>query len=264
MNWENITSRENKLIRHISRLASDAKYRRANGEYVCEGEKLLWEALRDGVELHTVLWEQCSFLTAQAADPARIAALERLGCRCVTAPTQVFGAASFLETFSGPLFVCAVREYSLPETGRHFLVLDGVQDPGNVGTVIRTADAFSVDGVWLLEGTADPFQPKAVRAAMGSIFRVPVYRASAEHFFEAMQASGLPVYAAALTDQAESVRSVPLDRCAVLIGNEGRGVRPDCIARCEKTIIIPMSGQAESLNAAVAAAIVMWEMSGCR
>lgn len=264
MGWEIITSRDNKLIRHITRLASDARYRRTSGEYVCEGEKLLWEAVRDGVELHAVLWEQESLRAARAACPELPEKLDLPGCRCVEAPANVFGAASFLETFSGPLFVCAMKERALPEAGRRFIALDCVQDPGNVGTVIRTADAFSVDGVWLLEGTADPYQPKAVRAAMGSIFRVPVYRAAAEDFFENMRASGVTVYAAALTEDAESIRASGLGNCAVLIGNEGRGVRPDCIARCEKSILIPMSGHAESLNAAVAAAIVMWEMSGCR
>ena len=205
MNWENITSRENKLIRHISRLATDAKYRRANGEYVCEGEKLLWEALRDGVELHTVLWEQRSFLTAQAADPARIAALERLGCRCVTAPAQVFGAASFLETFSGPLFVCAVREYPLPETGRHFLVLDGVQDPGNVGTVIRTAAALGFDTVILCGACADVYSPKTARATMGAIFRENIVRMDITAAAEYIHSRGMKLYGAALSERVQNI-----------------------------------------------------------
>lgn len=263
MEWESITSKDNKLIRHMARLASDAKYRRASGAYVCEGEKLLWEAVRDGVELHAVLWERHSLAEAQVDRPEHFAQLEKIGCRCVSVPENVFAAASFLETCSGPLFVCSRKTFSLPETGRRFIVLDGVQDPGNVGTVLRTADAFSIDGVWFLEGSADPWQPKAVRAAMGSIFRVPIYRASADVFFDAMQGAGIPVYAAALTETAENIRTVSLDRCAVIIGNEGNGVRPACIARCEKSVLIPMSGRAESLNAAVAAAIIMWEMSGC-
>lgn len=264
MQWESITSKDNKLIRHIVRLASDAKYRRSCGEYVCEGEKLLWEALRDGVQLRAVLWEQSSLCVAQAAHPEMFQPLEALDCRCAAAPAQVFGTASFLETFAGPLFVCAIEERALPSAGRRFIALDGVQDPGNVGTVVRTADAFSVDGVWLLEGTADPYQPKAVRAAMGSIFRVPVYRSTADAFFSQMYGMGAEVFAAALSEDAESVRAVPLTNCAVIIGNEGRGVRPENIARCGKSVIIPMTGRAESLNAAVAAAIMMWEMSGCR
>lgn len=264
MNWEPITSRENKLLRHVSRLISDTKYRRANGEYVCEGEKLLREALRDGVVVRAVLWEQQSLREAQLRDPELFAMLDLQNCRYVTAPANVFGAVSVLETFSGPLFVCSMKERTFSKNGRNFIVLDRLQDPGNVGTVIRTADAFSVDGVWLLEGTADPYQPKAVRAAMGSIFRVPVYRASADEFFEKMRAFGIAVYAAALTEDAENIRAVRLDRCAVIIGNEGRGVRPECMKRCDRHIILPMTGRAESLNAAVAAAIVMWEMSGCR
>ncbi len=264
MQWETITSKDNKLIRHISRLASDAKYRRACGEYVCEGEKLLWEALRDGVRLCSVLWEETSLRKIQAERPGRLEALTLAGCRCVSAPANVFGAASFLETFSGPLFVCAVEEQVFPQAGGCFLALDHVQDPGNVGTVIRTADAFSIDGVWLLEGTADPYQPKAARAAMGSIFRVPVYRTAADTFFTQMRKLGVEVLAAALTDEAVDIRSANLADCAVIIGNEGRGVRPENIAQCGKSVVIPMTGSAESLNAAVAAAIMMWEMSKCR
>lgn len=264
MHWETVTSKENKLVRHISRLASDAKYRRACGEYVCEGEKLLWEATRDSVQLQAVLWEETALKKAREESPEKMEYLLSLGCRCVSVPANVFGAASFLETFSGPLFVCKIEERAMPETGHCFLALDNVQDPGNVGTVIRTADAFSIDGVWLLEGTADPYQPKAARAAMGSIFRVPVYRTTADVFFAQMRALGMDVLAAALTEEAESVCSAMLTNCAVMIGNEGRGVRPENIAQCGKSVVIPMSGGAESLNAAVAAAIMMWEMSKCR
>ena len=260
MNWENITSRDNKLIRHISRLASDAKYRRANGEYVCEGEKLLWEALRDGVELHTVLWEQRSFLTAQAADPARIAALERLGCRCVTAPAQVFGAASFLETFSGPLFVCAVREYSLPETGRHFLVLDGVQDPGNVGTVIRTAAALGFDTVILCGACADVYSPKTARATMGAIFRENIVRMDITAAAEYIHSRGMKLYGAALSERAADIRAAELQNAVVAIGSEGRGLSAELLSLCDGEVIIPMTPGSESFNAAIAAAIVMWEI----
>lgn len=264
MQWELVTSKENKLIRHVNRLASEAKYRRANGVYVCEGEKLLWEAVRDGVPLQAVVWEQQSLHEARAHRPEKLQLLETLGCRLVEAPANVFSAASFLETFSGPLFLCGIREPKIPETGSRFLALDCVQDPGNVGTVIRSADAFSVDGVFLLEGTADPYQPKAVRAAMGSIFRVPVYRVTTEDFFQAMQKLSLPVYAAALSDRAEPIGNKALGDAAMIVGNEGRGVRPETIARCDGTRIIPMSGNAESLNAAVAASILMWEMSRWR
>jgi len=99
---------------------------------------------------------------------------------------------------------------------------------------------------------------------MGSVFRVPVYRTSTDTFFETMRALDTSIYAAALTDTAVTLGGVPLDRCAVVIGNEGRGVRAECMARCDRTVIIPMTGNAESLNAAVAAAILMWEMSKCQ
>ena len=264
MPWEKLTSKDNKLIRHIARLAADGKYRRACRACVCEGEKLLWEALRDGVKLQAVLWEETDFRRAEEAVPERISRLEETDCRCAVAEGNIFGAASFLETFAGPIFVCSAEERPLPEEGRFFLALENVQDPGNVGTVLRTADAFSVDGVFLLEGTADPWQPKAVRAAMGSVFRVPFFRMGTETFFAEMARRGISVYGAALSPDAEDVRTVRMENCAAVIGNEGRGLRPETAARCEKRVVIPMSGQAESLNAAVAAAILMWEMSACR
>lgn len=264
MAWEKLASKDNKLIRHIAKLAADGRYRRSSGAYVCEGEKLLWEALRDGVKLEAVLWEEKDLRRAAEERPEQLAALESLGCRCASAAGNVFGAASFLETFSGPVFVCSMEERPLSAEGRCFLALENVQDPGNVGTVLRTADAFSLDGVFLLEGTADPWQPKAVRAAMGSVFRVPFFRTDTNDFFEEMKKRGISVCGAALSADAEDVRGVKMTDCAFVIGNEGRGLRPETAARCEKRVVIPMPGRAESLNAAVAAAILMWEMSVCR
>ena len=264
MDWEILTSRENRLIRHISRLAADGKYRRTSGAYVCEGEKLLREALRDGVPLQAVLWEEKDFQRAAAEDPGLLRDLEALDCRRALAAGSVFGTASLLETFSGPVFVCGMEPHPLPASGRAFLALENVQDPGNVGTVLRSADAFSLDGVFLLEGTADPWQPKAVRAAMGSVFRTPFFRVTTKEFFALMRAMGKTVCGAALAEDARDVRQIPLSDCAVLIGNEGRGLRPETIAQCDERIIIPMPGRAESLNAAVAASILMWEMSACR
>ena len=142
--------------------------------------------------------------------------------------------------------ICRTPELAPPEelaSGR-YLVLDGVQDPGNVGTVWRTADAFGAEGLVLLPGCAEPFAPKTVRATMGACFRLPVWEMELRTLVRLLDRAGLPLYATA---------------AAVVIGSEGRGVSAPVLSACKSTLKIPMRARCESLNAAVAASIVMWE-----
>jgi len=257
--WEEITSKENKLIRSISKLAASAKYRRECGEYICEGIKQLREALRDGVEIHTIVWEDADYQANVISDAALCAELDALSCRKIRVPGALYAHISILENYTGPLFVCAIP--SVPEFTRGtYIALDGVQDPGNIGTILRTAEAFGVDGVILLEGCADAYQPKVVRAAMGSLFRQKLYRIDAETLFAQAAAQGMPVYVTALYEDSRNIEDVDLKNSIVMIGSEGHGVRRENIERSTGSLIIPMCGKTESLNAAVAASIVMWEM----
>lgn len=125
----------------------------------------------------------------------------------------------------------------------------------------RTADALGADGLLLLPGCADPFSPKTVRASMGACFRLPVWELGREALLPTLDQAGLPLYATALRADTEDVRRADLSRCAVVIGSEGRGVSPETLALCGKTLKIPMRDRCESLNAAVAAAVVLWEMA---
>ena len=140
-------------------------------------------------------------------------------------------------------------------------MLEGVQDPGNVGTVIRTANALGMDAVALTGACADLYSPKTVRAAMGALFRQPVLTCTTDELMQLLHARGLKLYGAALTDAAQDLRHVPLSPAAVAIGSEGRGLSAQLLAQCDGQIIIPMQPGAESLNAAVAAAVVMWEIA---
>ena len=139
------------------------------------------------------------------------------------------------------------------------MVLDGVQDPGNVGTVIRTADAFGCDGVILLTGCADPYSVKTLRSSMGAVFRLPVWCTDAETLHVRLRDAGLPLYGAALRDDTADVRALPLHRCAIAIGSEGRGLTAQVLALCDRAVRIPMEAHCESLNAAMAAAVLLWE-----
>ncbi len=247
---ENITSRKNSLCTHFRKLAASRAYREEAGEFLCDSPKLLAEAAAWGAELSAVLFTG----EPPACLPEHV--------RAVQVSESVMQAVSPMQTPQGVVFSCRLPERSLPETmetGR-CLVLDGVQDPGNVGTILRTADAFDCGGIFLLPGCADLYGPKTVRAAMGVHFRRPVYRCTLEELSALLDRSRVPLYAAALREDTADVRDVDLSRCAVVIGSEGQGVSQPVLARCEKTLKIPMSPRCESLNAAVAAAVVLWEM----
>ena len=157
--------------------------------------------------------------------------------------------------------MCALPERSLPKRleGRRYLVLDCVQDPGNVGTILRTADAFGADGLFLVNGCADLYNPKTVRATMGAVFRCPAWTCRLEEAEHLLRASGLPLYGTALRADTADVRAVDYSRCALAVGSEGRGLSAQLLAACDGTVRIPMRAHCESLNAAIAAAVVLWE-----
>lgn len=249
---ERLTSRKSAVIRAFRDLARSSAAREEKGLFLCDGQKLLQEALRSGVSVETVLWKE-----NRAADLPPFPQEALL-------PADLFDYVSPMSNSPGPLF--SVRMPSAPDLYkvRRVLALEELQDPGNVGTVLRTADAFGVDLVVLLEGCADLYAPKTVRASMGAVFRQAAVRMDAEAFVSFCREKNLPLWGAALTDTARDLRSLPLDPAAVLIGSEGHGLSRELLRACDGEIIIPMSGEAESLNAAVAAAIVMWEMQRSR
>lgn len=246
---ERITSRTNPLIRHIRRLREDRGYRYREKAFVADGTKLLGEALRWRVPLQTVLLREDLPVPELPA-----------GTRIVLLPESLMEYVSRMETPQGILFVCDLPEQPelCPRPGA--LILDGIQDPGNLGTILRTADAWNVP-VILAEGCADPYGEKAVRASMGAIFRSPPMRGTGEEILAALRRERIPLWVTALAEGAEDVRRVPLESAAVVVGSEGRGVGQFFLNHAEQRIIIPMADRCESLNAAVAAAVVLWEMS---
>ena len=202
---ETITSRRNPLLAHTKKLLTSRAYREKSGEFAADGVKLLAEAARWYPGLHTVIAEEHVEL-CKLSDAVRV----------VRVPRDVMQSVSLMDAPQGAIFLCRLPERKpgtiLPGT----LLLDGIQDPGNLGTILRTADALEVPVV-LLDGCADTYNPKTVRASMGAVFRTQP-------------------------------------------GSEGQGICPELFAAAEQEIIIPMSPRCESLNAAVAATIVLWQM----
>ncbi len=249
---ETITSRKNPLIAHVRQLLSSRSARREAGEFAGDGEKLLEEAVRWGAELTAVLY------TPQARLPALPDTV-----RQVLVPEDVMQSVSPMKSPQGALFLGKIPKTTPPErlSGRWWLVLDGLQDPGNVGTIWRTADALGADGLLLVNRCADPWGHKTVRATMGACFRLPAWELEPAELSGLLERSGLPLYAAALGEHTEDIRTLDGGRCALAVGSEGQGLSPEVLALSKTRIVIPMRERCESLNAAAAAAILLWELA---
>lgn len=245
---ETITSRKNSRVQMLRRLGREKAYRRETGLFLCDGAKLLSEAVMNGAEIAEIYLRGNT--PAAALPDAPVYALSE----------EVFDYVSPLEHSPGPLFT--VKNRPFPETARpdRVIVLENVQDPGNVGTVLRTAAALGTELVVLLGDCADPYNPKTVRAAMGALFRERIWETDPDSLRARLREWSLPLCGAALRPESEDVRHVSLARAAIAVGNEGRGLSEALLDICDAKIILPMTPGSESLNAAVAASILMWEM----
>ncbi len=250
---ELLTSRKNQIVTHLKNLSVDGAYRREKGEFVCDGEKLLKEALETKAEVKCVLWggEPMFALDGKIAQ--------------YTCPPELMQSISPLKNSRGPVFCVKIRQNSFGierETSvANAIVLENVQDPGNIGTVIRTADAMGIAVVILIGDCADLYSPKTVRASMGGIFRQTVLEMSIDELNNYVNRNALRLYGAALSDKAEDIRKVDTRSLVVAVGSEGRGLSEELLDICTGQLIIPMQPNCESLNAAVAASIIMWELN---
>ena len=244
---EYITSRKNPLLQQVKRLLTSRKERWETGLFVSDGTKLLQEAIRWWPGLDTVILSEDVDMELP------------LGVRCVKVPADVMESISPMQSPQGALFLCRLPEETpfTPQAG--MLLLDGIQNPGNLGTILRTADALQIP-VALLEGCADPYSHKVVRASMGAVFRMEIPQTTWAEVKEACEYAKIPIAVTALNDTAQDIRQAPLATMAVVIGSEGQGVRQEILQAAEHSLIIPMNPNCESLNASVAAAIVMWQM----
>lgn len=236
---------------------------------MAEGIHLVEEVLSSGLQVELILHD------SKLSDPRAQAVLARArtaGIRLVPVSSHVMEACSTVETPQGILAVAAPPSHSLsrlldiPELV--LVVADRIQDPGNLGTIIRIADAAGASGVLVITGSVDPFNPKALRATMGSIFHLVVVEAEASEARARLKAAGARILVAdqaGAIDYAEADYRPPL---AIVLGNEGQGVDPQWKAVADAVVRIPLYGRAESLNAAVAAGLLLYEarraMTGAR
>ena len=244
---QRITSRKNPLLQQVKKLLSSKKAREEAGLFAADGTKLLQEAVNYFPGLDTVILSDG--VEAEVPEQTKV----------IRVPGDVMESISPMQSPQGALFLCRLPEKKAFAPVPGMLLLDGIQDPGNIGTILRTADALDIPVV-LLEGCADPYSHKVVRSSMGAVFRTPVVQSDWETVKKSCADAGIPIGVTALSDRAKDLRQSELKKMAVVIGSEGQGVRKEILESADAELIIPMNPHCESLNAAVAATIVMWQM----
>lgn len=243
---EHITSLKNPKVTAWKAL-KDRKGRRESGCFLVEGRKMVEEALASAFDVETVLVQEGMELPDGLSMPV------------YELPAHVLAAVCDTKTPQGIAAVVRMKEQSA--LGKHIVVLDGVQDPGNVGTIIRTADAAGLDGVLLSNQCADVFSPKVLRATMGSIFRMNLRTTDdLPGELTKLREKGYSILSSQLDGTPFYEREKVAEQFALVIGNEGNGVSEQVQQTATHRVRLPMRGGAESLNAAIAAAIMMYEL----
>ncbi len=263
-----ITSRNNPQILSAAKL-QDKKHRREMGCFFFEGKKLLIEARAAGVKLEKVFVTESAYetyadlLSSPDFDLFVVtdAVYDKISAE--KSPEGIFCLAKPLDNlnFYHIIDIGSSQFPSIINTEEKILICDGIRDPGNLGTIIRTANALGFERLVLSDDCADVYNPKTVRAAMGALFRLPIDQTdNICGYIAYLQRRGYDVRAAALTASAEPLGSRAVTKSTVfVIGNEGHGLSEETIDACQGAVIIPMAEGAESLNAAIAASLLMWE-----
>ncbi len=255
-----ISSKENNIIKYTAKLSKSSKFRKEQKSFAAEGVRIC----RDGVD--SGKFAEYFFYTADAKekygeDFNKISSCSKIVCEV---SQSVFEKISDTKTPQG--FLCVFnmldkikKPYTINIRGR-YVALENLQDPSNVGTVLRTAEALGMDGVIMSRDCCDVYSPKVVRGSMGAVFRLPLNVVdNLAEYIQELSLQGIASYGSTPRN-AEPINSIDCTCGVMLIGNEGNGLTENTLSVCTKRVMIPMFGRAESLNASAAAAILMWEM----
>ncbi|MFV0498085.1 MAG: TrmH family RNA methyltransferase [Candidatus Fimivivens sp.] len=258
-----ITSKDNFRIKEFRKLCTNRKHRLQSQQVALEGARLVCDSLQSGVALRTLMVTD-SGMQRLGEDFDRVA---RQAHEILRISDQLAAVLAETESPQGVFAICEGQLFSpgMPQAVPNgALLLCSLQDPGNVGTILRSADAFGLSAVIMTADCPDPASPKVLRASMGAALRTAIYCAdSAESAVATLRRSGITVYAAALDSQSIPVDALSLGNAAIAIGNEGAGLSAQVQDACTGRVILPISQQSESLNAAMAATVFAWELSRC-
>lgn len=249
-NMERIQSTKNEKVKNWKKLHTK-KFRDLSNTYLIEGEHLVEEALKTEDVIELIIQENLNIPHNWKNVPMTIITQE------------ISKHISTTKTPQGYFAICQKRTNEIPTKNlSRFLLLDGIQDPGNLGTIIRTADACGVDLVVLGEGTVDLYNPKVIRSAQGSHFHLPIVVGKLEEWIQRIQKDGIPVFGTALDHAVPFQKIKPPSAFALIVGNEGAGVRPEILNMTDQNLYIPIYGQSESLNVSIATGILLYYLRG--
>jgi len=260
---QSVTSRQNPLVKQLRHAISQGEPSK-DGHIAVEGVRLIEEAIRSGLRLRALFFSESFCSESGGARAQRLLPQVGKNVETLVLPDPVFASAVATEHPQGVAALVVPKKFELNDVvsagpAALLVVAVGIQDPGNLGTLLRSAEAFHANGVILAEGTVSAFNSKVIRAAAGSLFRLPCVSADLRDALPALRSHGIRMIA------TSSHKGTPLPQAdlkggvALLIGNEGAGVPRDALAQADERVVIPHSAQVESLNAGVAAAIILYE-----
>ena len=249
---ERITSVQNEYIKQLCRLNSAAG-RKESGLFLLEGIKICDEAMKCGWPI------ECCLVTEKAKKEMDLFAFPG---KVIEITDQIAKKLSSMDTPPGVFMVAKQKNEPCLDNQKFILALDHLSDPSNLGAILRSAEAFGVQSIFLSEGSVDFYSPKVMRSAMGSAFRVNVQKGDLKAFLSSCKEQGYQILGAGLNRNFQLLNDVSFRQPTVLIiGNESNGITSEIMDLCDSGVFIPMQGENESLNAAVAASIILWEQS---
>jgi TrmH family RNA methyltransferase len=254
---QRITSRQNAKVKQLRQMFHIAAPNQT-GEVAIEGMHLVEEAIRSGLRVRVVFFAE----SARERAPKLIAQLSAK-TETLLLPDEVFASAVPTETPQGVAALVSVKTFTLEKVLHNhpalIIIAAGLQDPGNLGTIARSAEAFGATGLLVAERTVSPWNWKAVRASAGSMFRIPIVKVEFQGILDELRSRGVNLLATS-SHKGASIREVDWKTpVALLIGNEGAGLPKDLLAKADETIFIPQSRKVESLNAGIAASVILYE-----
>ena len=259
---QSITSKENPACKRVVKLSSDASHRKAQGVFVIEGLRLCYDAALSGIEI------QETYFTREAGEksPEELGFILSKAKESHITDSRVFAKMSDTKSPQGIICVCGGVDLSyaaekIDGCGK-YIALEQISDPANLGAIARTAEALGLSGM-IIQGGCDIWNPKTLRASMGAFFRLPVIKTDdMTGLIRDMRTRDMLALACVADSDAEDIRDIGAIQKGIIavIGNEANGISPALSDACDLRVTIPMTGRAESLNAAAAAAIVIWEI----
>ena len=247
---KHIQSSANPLVKQWRKLLT-RKERDKTGQFLIEGIHLVEEALKNGADLEMLI------IGERAYPPS----FDFGSVPVVTVTEEIVQLLADTETSQGVFAVCRQQTDSHIHAAKTFLLIDSVQDPGNLGTMIRTADAAGVDAVIVGTGSVDIYNPKVLRSAQGSHFHLPIVRGGLNEWFQKLGERNIPIFGTSLKGAVPYTEINKEESFALLVGNEGSGVSKELLDQTTKNLFIPIRGRSESLNVAVAAGILLYHLT---